>query len=94
MTYNVKIFLTILLRRYHNIPCNRYASYVEYFAVFIVLQALFYIVLQVDWIIDDHGKDIGSMVDMMWLIYEYIAGLTLLTVSVAIDSLTKLRTKD
>lgn len=44
----------------------------------ILLQATLYIYLQVEWIVGNHGEDVGGWTDTMWLLYDYFTGFALL----------------
>ena len=44
----------------------------------LVLQASIYILLQIEWIIEDHGTEVGDTTDTLWLFYDYFTGFCLL----------------
>lgn len=47
----------------------------------ILTASLSYVGLQFDWILDSHGEEIPSWVDLAWLLHEYLIGIILLTLT-------------
>lgn len=90
---NVKIVYNTVKNCRKGIKNNVYANYIEYLSIFIILQVVAYMVLQVNWIVEEQGEKLPEMIDGLWLAYDYIAGLVLLCISISIDSLTKLKIK-
>jgi hypothetical protein len=60
----------------HNVP-----TLVKWIGItnsIMILQAASYILLQVEWIVEDHGNDVGDTTDVLWLFYDYFTGFCLL----------------
>lgn len=45
---------------------------------YIALMCIMYIGLQIDWIFVGHGNEIPSIIDLAWLLHEYMVGILLL----------------
>jgi len=52
---------------------------------------IMYSYLQVKWILDGHGEEIGSLVDLMWLVEEYLVAFALLFASLFFRSILDCR---
>lgn len=87
---NLKVIYTIIKTRTYN---NVYVRYMEWISALIVAQVLIYMALQLDWILNEEGKNLDKLVDVAWLVYDYMGGVILLGISLAISSLMKLKIK-
>lgn len=66
-------------RNYHITPFI--SKWVIVVNTIIVLQSLLYIFLQLDWIVTGIGKEIDTLVDTLWLGYDYFTGFALLSIT-------------
>lgn len=59
----------------------------------IFTQSAMYLGLQVEWILSDHGEEIGSLTELLWLLYEYLVGLIILTLTMTAPEFIKMENK-
>jgi hypothetical protein len=67
----------------HNVPVL--VKWIGITSSVMVLQAASYILLQIEWIVEDHGNDVGDTTDVLWLFYDYFTGFCLLAYAKTLD---------
>ena len=55
------------------------------FSSCLILQSFSFIILQVEWILEDNNESITDVASWGWMFYDYFNGFTLLCFTIALD---------